>query len=134
MASTIIAREPDFVDLDLDFIAHPTTGDIVRKRGVEAVKRSVRNLILTNFYDRPFQPSIGSNAQKLLFENPNHLTANFLTDAIREVIRRFEPRIILMGLDVVFDYDNNGYTVTLTYSLVNRPEPLVSTIFLERIR
>jgi phage baseplate assembly protein W len=134
MASTIIAREPDFVDLDLDFIAHPTTGDIVRKKGVEAVKRSVRNLILTNFYDRPFQPSIGSNAQKLLFENPNHLTANFLSDAIREVIRRFEPRIILLGLDVVFDYDNNGYTVTLTYSLVNRPEPLVSTIFLERIR
>ena len=134
MASTIIAREPDFSDLDLDFIAHPTTGDIVRKKGVEAVKRSVRNLILTNFYDRPFQPSIGSNAQKLLFENPNHLTANFLSDAIREVIRRFEPRIILLGLDVVFDYDNNGYTVTLTYSLVNRPEPLVSTIFLERIR
>lgn len=134
MASTIIAREPDFSDLDLDFIAHPTTGDIVRKKGVEAVKRSVRNLILTNFYDRPFQPSIGSNAQKLLFENPNHLTANFLSDAIREVIRRFEPRIILLGLDVNFDYDNNGYTVTLTYSLVNRPEPLVSTIFLERIR
>jgi len=134
MASTIIAREPDFSDLDLDFIAHPTTGDIVRKKGAEAVKRSVRNLILTNFYDRPFQHSIGSNAQKLLFENPNHLTANFLTDSIREVIRRFEPRIILLGLDVVFDYDNNGYTVTLSYSLVNRPEPLVSTIFLERIR
>jgi phage baseplate assembly protein W len=134
MASTIISREPDFSDLDLDFIAHPTTGDIVRKRGAEAVKRSVRNLILTNFYDRPFQPSIGSNAQRLLFENPNQLTANFLTDAIREVIARFEPRIVLLGLDVNFDYDNNGYNVTLTYSLINRPEPLVSTIFLERIR
>ena len=134
MASTVVSRQPDYSDLDLDFIAHPTTGDIVRKKGTEAVKRSVRNLILTNFYDRPFQPSIGSNAQKLLFENPNHLTANFLSDAIREVIRRFEPRIILLGLDVIFDYDNNGYTVTLTYSLVNRPEPLVSTIFLERIR
>jgi phage baseplate assembly protein W len=134
MASTIISREPDYADLDLDFIAHPTTGDIVRKRGAEAVKRSVRNLILTNFYDRPFQPSIGSNAQRLLFENPNQLTANFLTDAIREVIARFEPRIVLLGLDVNFDYDNNGYNVTLTYSLINRPEPLVSTIFLERIR
>jgi phage baseplate assembly protein W len=134
MASTIISREPDYADLDLDFIAHPTTGDIVRKKGIEAVKRSLRNLILTNFYDRPFRPSIGSNAQKLLFENANHITANLLTDAIKEVIARFEPRIILLGLDVNFDYDNNGYNVTITYSLVNRPEPLVSTIFLERIR
>jgi phage baseplate assembly protein W len=134
MASTIISREPDYADLDLDFIAHPMTGDIVRKKGVEAVKRSLRNLILTNFYDRPFRPGIGSNAQRLLFENANHITANLLTDAIKEVIARFEPRIILLGLDVKFDYDNNGYNVTITYSLVNRPEPLVSTIFLERIR
>jgi hypothetical protein len=134
MVSTIIARQPDYSDLDLDFIAHPTTGDIVKKKGIEAVKRSLRNLILTNFYDRPFRPGIGSNAQKLLFELPNHLTANFLTDAIKEVITKFEPRIILLGLDVNFDYDHNGYNVTITYSLVNRPEPLATTIFLERIR
>lgn len=129
-----ISRQPDFSDLDLDFIAHPTTGDIVKKKGNDAIKRSLRNLILTNFYDRPFRHSIGSNAQKLLFENANHLTANFLTDSIREVIKKFEPRIILLGIDTNFDYDNNGYNVTITYSIVNRPEPLVTTIFLERIR
>ena len=133
MAITI-ARAPDYSDLDLDFIKHPTTGDIVKKKGVDAIKRSLRNLILTNFYDRPFRHSIGSNAQKLLFENANHITANLLKDAVKEVINRFEPRIIVLGLDVKFDYDNNGYSVTITYSLVNRPEPLVSTIFLERIR
>jgi predicted component of type VI protein secretion system len=66
--------------------------------------------------------------------NADQLTANFLTDAIREVIKKFEPRIILLGLDVTFDYDNNGYAVTITYSMVNRPEPLITTIFLERIR
>jgi predicted component of type VI protein secretion system len=70
----------------------------------------------------------------LLFENANQITANLLTDAIREVIRKYEPRIIIGGIDVIFDYDNNGYAVTITYSMVNRPEPLVSTIFLERIR
>jgi phage baseplate assembly protein W len=133
MAVTI-ARQPDYSDLDLDFIAHPTTGDIVKKKGVEAIKRSLRNLILTNFYDRPFRHSIGSNAQRLLFENANQITANLLTDAIREVIKKYEPRIIIGGIDVIFDYDNNGYAVTITYSMVNRPEPLVSTIFLERIR
>ena len=133
MAVTI-ARSPDYSDLDLDFIAHPTTGDIVKKKGVEAIKRSVRNLILSNFYDRPFRHHIGSDAQKLLFENANHITANLLTDAIRDVIRKYEPRVVIGGIDVNFDYDNNGYNVTLTYSMVNRPEPLVSTIFLERIR
>ena len=133
MAVTI-ARQPDYSDLDLDFIAHPTTGDIVRKKGVEAIKRSVRNLIKSNFYDRPFRHHIGSDAQKLLFENANHITANLLTDAIRDVIRKYEPRVVIGGIDVNFDYDNNGYNVTLTYSMVNRPEPLVSTIFLERIR
>jgi phage baseplate assembly protein W len=133
MAVTI-ARQPDYSDLDLDFMAHPTTGDIVKKKGVEAIKRSLRNLILTNFYDRPFNHSVGSGAQRLLFMNADQLTANFLTDAIREVIKKFEPRIILLGLDVTFDYDNNGYAVTITYSMVNRPEPLITTIFLERIR
>lgn len=133
MAVTI-ARQPDYSDLDLDFIAHPTTGDIVKKKGVEAIKRSVRNLILTNFYDRPFNHHVGSDAQKLLFENANHITANLLTDAIRDVIRKYEPRVIIGGIDVNFDYDNNGYNVTITYSMVNRPEPLVSTIFLERLR
>lgn len=133
MAVTI-ARQPDYSDLDLDFIAHPTTGDIVKKKGVEAIKRSVRNLILSNFYDRPFRHHIGSDAQKLLFENANHITANLLTDAIRDVIRKYEPRVVIGGIDVNFDYDNNGYNVTLNYSMVNRPEPLVSTIFLERIR
>lgn len=129
-----ISRQTDYSDLDLDFMAHPTTGDIVKKKGTEAIKRSLRNLILTNFYDRPFNHSIGSNAQRLLFENANQLTANFLSDAIREVIRKFEPRIILLGLDTIFDYDNNGYNVTITYSIINRPEPLITTIFLERIR
>jgi phage baseplate assembly protein W len=132
--AAIVSRQPDYLDLDLDFIAHPTTGDIVKKKGTDAIKRSVRNLILTNFYDRPFRHYIGSNAQRLLFENANPLTANFLTDAIREVITKFEPRIVLIGLEVNFDNDNNGYNVTITYSVVNRPEPLVTTIFLERIR
>jgi phage baseplate assembly protein W len=129
-----ISRKPDYSDLDLDFIPHPTTGDVVKKTGDDAIKRSVRNLILTNFYDRPFRHYIGSNALKLLFENPNHITANMLKDAIKETINNFERRITLTGLDVNFDIDNNGYNVTLYYVILNRPEPLVTTLFLERLR
>lgn len=129
-----ISRKYDYSDLDLDFLAHPTTGDVIKKTGPEAIKRSVRNLILTNFYDRPFRPYIGSNAQKLLFENANPLTSGFLKDAIKEVIDNFEPRVKLLAVEVRFNLDANGYEVALQYVILNSSQPIVTTLFLERIR
>jgi phage baseplate assembly protein W len=129
-----VARTPDFSDLDLDFLAHPTTKDIVKKTGIDAIKRSVRNLILTNFYDRPFRSYIGSNAIKLLFEPASSLTANHLTNFILEVIEAHEPRVTVTDVNVQFDYDNNGYNATIRYTIRNTAQPVVSTIFLERIR
>lgn len=129
-----IARKIDYSDLDLDFLAHPTTKDVSKKTGNDAIKRSIRNLILTNFYDRPFRSYIGSNVQKLLFENAVPLAVGFLKDAIQEVIYNFEPRVELKNIDIQFDEDNNGFNVTLYYVILNRAEPVVTGIFLERIR
>jgi phage baseplate assembly protein W len=135
MAQPIVtSRQPDYADLDLDFLPHPTTGDILRKTGPDAIKRSVRNLILTNYYEKPFRPGIGSNALKLLFENANPFSATFLKDAIMEVIRNYEPRVEMLDVTVDFDIDNNGYNVRMQYVILNRNEPVVTTIFLERIR
>jgi hypothetical protein len=135
MAQPIVtSRQPDYADLDLDFLPHPTTGDILRKTGQDAIKRSVRNLILTNYYEKPFRPGIGSNALRLLFDNANPLTATFLKDAIMEVIRNYEPRVEMINLAVNFDIDNNGYNVDMQYVILNRNEPVITTIFLERIR
>lgn len=133
------ARDPDYRDLDLDFIAHPTTGDVVKKSGVDAIKRAVRNLVLTNFYDRPFRSHIGSNAQKILFDNINPLTATFLRDAIREVITNFEPRVQLLedqdrGVLVQVNPDNNGYDVRISFTIVNRGTQATINLFLERLR
>lgn len=130
----LVARQPDYSDLDLDFIAHPTTKDVVKKTGIDAIKRSVRNLILTNFYDRPFRSYIGSNAQKLLFDNASPIVANFLKDAIVEVLSNFEPRISVRSVQVVFDIDNNGYNATISFSILNNNLPVVINLFLERIR
>lgn len=127
-------RQRDYRDLDLDFIPHPATGDVMKKTGPDAVIRAIRNLILTNFYDRPFRSNIGSNAQKLLFENLTNLTANLLEDFIKETIENFEPRAALVGVAVNPDFDNNGYTAKIVFSIVNRPEPFTATIFLERLR
>lgn len=134
-----VTRRPDYSDIDLDFIPHPTTRDVVKKTGIDAIKRSVRNLVLTNFYDRKFQSYIGSNAQALLFENINPLTAAFLKDAIEEVIVKFEPRIRLLedetrGILVTVDPDNNAYSVRISFIIVNRGEPASIDLFLERIR
>jgi phage baseplate assembly protein W len=130
----IINRKPDYSDLNLDFMAHPTTGDVMKLTGEEAIKRSVRNLVLTNFYDRPFRSYIGTNVNRLLFENPSPLTANFLKDAIKEVVRNYEPRVDIRDVTVVFDNDNNGFIATIVFNVINRLEPLTTIIFLERIR
>lgn len=133
MASTI-TRAKDYTDLDLDFTIHPVTKDIVKKVGPNAVGRAIRNLILTNFYERPFRSFIGSNVQKMLFENIDPITANMLQDQIRDVVLSFEPRASLSSVTVTPDIDNNGYSVRIVFTIVNRPEPYVTTVFLERIR
>jgi phage baseplate assembly protein W len=130
----VISRSPDYSDLDLDFIPHPTTKDVAIKTGADAIKRSVRNLILTNFYEKPFRPGIGSSAVKLLFDNMSPLVSNFLENAIKEVVQNYEPRVQLINVKVNMDYDNNGYNARIEFVVLNRNEPATITIFLERVR
>lgn len=130
----VVSRQPDYSDLDLDFLPSPTTKDVLRKTGSDAINRSIRNLVLTNYYEKPFRPGIGSNAIKLLFDTVNPLTAEFLKSAILEVIRNYEPRVEPLRVDVNFDIDNNGFNVLIQYLIINRNEPATTTLFLERIR
>lgn len=129
-----VNRAPDYTDLDLDFIAHPTTSDVVKKTGDEAIKRSVRNLVLTNFYERPFQSFIGSNVRELLFENVTLFTASLIKDAITSTINNFERRVSLQDVIVTPDPDNNGFNVQLQYVILNRQLPIITSMFLERVR
>ena len=129
-----ISRIKDYTDLDLDFIAHPITGDVTKKVGPDAIARSIRNLVMTNYYDRPFRSQIGSNALKMLFENIGPLTAINLEQAISDVVTNFEPRAKLIGVKVNADPDNNGYSAKIAFYVKNRPEPFQTTLFLERIR
>lgn len=116
---------------------HPTTKDVVRKTGPDAIKRSIRNLILTNYYDRPFRPGIGSNVQKILFDNISPITATLLQDAVIETIRNFEPRVEILDkndVEVKVDPDGNGYLVNLKYTILNSGLPVTVALFLERVR
>jgi phage baseplate assembly protein W len=133
MADNYVNRSPDYSDLDLDFIPNPSTGDVNILSGDMAIKRSIRNLVLTNFYERKFQSVIGSDATALLFDLATPLTAIYLQNAISSVINNFEPRVNLNNVIVVDDSDNNGYNVTIEYTILNRNLPVVSSLFLERI-
>ena len=134
MAQITISRQPDYKDLDLDFMINPITGDINKKTGTDAVKRSIRNLIFTNYYERPFKSSLGSDVTRLLFDNVDVLTASFIEDAIIRLINNFEPRARLNSVRVTADYDNNGFGVEIRYTVVNTETPATFNLFLERIR
>lgn len=132
--NSLVSREPDYADLDLDFVMNPSTGDVNILTGAQSIKRSVRNLVLTNFYERKFQSNVGSDTNALLFDLITPLTAVYLQDAISAVINNFEPRVKLQNVTVSEDADNYAFNVTLEYTILNRDLPVVSTIFLERIR
>ena len=124
-----------YKDLNLNFSLHPGTKDISKKTDVEAVKQSVRNLILTNHYERPFHPEIGSGITNLLFEPLDPITANSLTRVIGEVITNFEPRAQVVSVDARPDEEKNSYEVTISFRVINVPGELVSlTTMLERSR
>ena len=123
-----------WADLDLDFTAHPVTKDIVLKKDVEAVKRSIRNLILTNKYDRPFQPNIDGGVTRHLFELSTPHTIHNIESAIKNCIYNYEPRAEVINVFVAGDLDNNGFNVSLTFRVINTPDPVTVELFLERLR
>lgn len=96
--------------------------------------RSLRNLILTNHYERPFQPNVGSNVQKMLFEPVGPLTANYLQKEISDTIQNYEPRVQLDSVIVQMNPDQNSYTATITFYIQNQPNPVTINFLLERIR
>jgi phage baseplate assembly protein W len=129
---TNIARQ--YRDLDLNFLAHPVKKDIVKTIDEMAVINSIKNLILTNHYERPFQPEIGSNIQKLLFENMDNITAITLEREIQQTISNFEPRALISSVKISPDFDRNAFSVGLEFYIINRTEPITIQFFLERAR
>ena len=123
-----------FKDLDLDFGRNRVTNDVNRLTDVEAVKRSVRNLINTNHYERPFHPEIGSDVRAMLFEPMTPLTALNLQRKVAEVLNNFEPRIDLQQVLANPDIDRNSYTLKIMFYVVGSNQPVEVETFLERLR
>jgi phage baseplate assembly protein W len=132
--ANIVARDSIYSDLDTLFTPNPVTGDINPIRDTEAIKKSVINLILTNFYERPFQPEIGCNVRGLLFEPADPVTISDLEDAATQVLENFEPRIAVLSVSATDDADNNSYAMTIQFQILSTEQVSDVTTVLERLR
>ena len=110
-----------YSDLDLFFGKKATSKDISKVTDIQAVKRSIRNLVLTNHYEKPFHPEIGSGVRGILFELMTPLTAHILTRKIEDVIENFEPRARLISVRALPNLDRNEYECTIKFYVVNAP-------------
>ena len=121
-------------DLDL-FFSKKSNKDVNKVTDIEAVKRSVRNLVLLNSYEKPFHPEIAGDVRALLFENMTPLTSAVIARKVQDVIENFEPRARLVSVRSIPDLDRNAYEVSVEFYIVNAPTELVDlSIMLERLR
>ena len=123
-----------YKDLNLDFQQNTATKDIQKMLDVESVKRSVRNLINLNHYEKPFHPEIGSNLRGMLFENITPQISHYIGKQIELLIRNYEPRCRLVEVVNKPDLRKNGYSVSISFYVINTPNPVQVETFLERLR
>ena len=124
-----------YVDLDLFFGKKTSNRDISDVTDVQAVKRSIRNLVQLNTYDNPFHPEISGGVLEMLFENMSPITGHVIARKVELVIENFAPRARLVSVSCTPDFDRNAYEVTVEFYIVNAPTELVDlTVMLERLR
>jgi phage baseplate assembly protein W len=130
-----VARKVLWADLDLAFVLHPSLNDIRPVIDLEAVKASVKNLVLTSRFERPFHPEIGGNVYRLLFEPADVFTALSLKQEIEDVIVRFEPRALSPEVSVLDDSERNAFLISITFGVSSSLSSTVSVSFyLTRLR
>jgi len=140
MSTTITSNDPSILaergykDLDLNFRAHPIKKDVTMHYNEKAIINSVKNLVSTNFYERPFRPEIGSGVKRILFEMVDSVSGAALERQIAEVINNFEPRVSIEYITAIPAPDENGYKVVLSFFINTLPNPITINFFLERIR
>ena len=123
-----------YKDLNLGFEQNTATKDIQKIKDVEAVKRSVRNLINTNHYEKPFHPEIGSNLRAMLFELMTPQMNHVISKQIENLINNYEPRCRLVQVHTQPQFDSNAYAVQISFYVQNHQDPVIVETFLERLR
>jgi|ETNmetMinimDraft_3_1059899.scaffolds.fasta_scaffold27199_2 phage baseplate assembly protein W len=122
----------DYIDFDMDFTAHPTTGDLVQVKKNNVINRSIQNILKTAWYERLMQPDISGGVGGLLFENFGPLTDSRLAKAIKNSIQKFEPRAIVKKVKVIRKEEQNAYQIYIEYLPDNSTQTESTETYLER--
>jgi phage baseplate assembly protein W len=122
-----------FSDIDLSFNPHPSTGDLLAKYDDNAIKNSLKNLLLTKHYERPFHSEIGSSINSMMFELPSAGIVAILNQEIRNTIANFEPRVVVLDVSVTFSPDDHLF-VSVIFRIVNTERPITLQFTLNRTR
>ena len=131
--SIIVSRTKKFSDIDISFTAKPN-GEIYKKLDAAAVKQSVKNIVLTNHYEKPFQPYFGGNVSAMLFEMADGTTTSSLQESIKNAIESYEPRALIREINVVPQPDYNSINVTIVFQVVNSREQVTLSTTFSRLR
>lgn len=123
-----------YKDIDFNFNFHPITSELITVKNNDSIKQSIKSLITTSFYDRPFQPRIGSQIKGLLFESTSELTVQAIRTVIARVLNQYEPRIQVIDIVVVINDNETKYDVVVIYTLKNATEVLTVKEFLTRVK
>ena len=123
-----------YSDFLTDLNPHPVSGDIVKYVNENSVIRCIRNLLLTNKFDRLYQPTIGTDISKMLFEPISYMTAQNISMFVQQTITNFEPRAKILKVDVIPNEENHLYIVNLVVMIINKQDPVSFNITLNRIR
>ena len=126
--------EEIYADVTSSFAFHPTKLDLVMDVNEDAVKQSIKNILLTNRGERLFNPTFGSDLKSILFENFSPQTESQLKEYIEMSINNYEPRASLIDVVVQAIPDLNAYSATIVFSVINKAEPIPLEFFLDRVR
>lgn len=134
MSASPLPNKIIYADMFTNMDVHPISEDVALKTNENAIRQSIRNLILTDSGERRMQPNLGGNIRKLLFENYTPQTVITVKQRIENLIRENEPRASLRDVIVTSMEDNNAITINIVFSTINRQEPISLSVVLERIR
>ncbi len=130
----IVSKKKPWRDLDLSLKIHPIRKDIIPLKDDAAIKNAVKNLLVSNFFERPFQPTLGANLRGLLFEPADAITKLDLKQGIRRVLDTHEPRIKVLNIKVLDEPDNNSYRITVNFLIKEYDTAESVEIVLRRLR
>ena len=131
--SILTSRREEYLDIDLSF-AKKGSGDIFKKSSASAVKQAVRNLLLTNFSEKPFLPRFGADLNSMLFRLSSDIDDDTLEDDIIKAIETFEPRARVLNIKSNISPDTNEVSVTVTFQIINTSEEAFVDVSLTRLR